>query len=281
MPAAEDARSSLSEQGRLVVVPDAKWTRVKYMLFNLFCILSNLLVGIIVYNLTKALTIELDFIALTCDALGVVINIGVEVLKATGEDLRSILMLDFVGCLLSLSLLVGVAIYGAIDASTHGSRVEQGETHVEHLSYMLAYSSFSMVLSALSISVFVYSKDRIAPSHGNIHDQLNMLSNFTHSIIGGVTSFAVLVTSLWLAREEEIVKRHWWWSIRMINEKESYIDVVGSCMVLLTIGFAVVYLGRDALQSYRVLKSLSEAKEGSTTADILGDSSNYGTLKEA
>merc|ERR1719428_1444280 len=90
--------------------------RIRFLAVALVNTIAPALVGVIVYHVTHSLTIEVDFASASCDALSLLLNIVVEYLKS-GAESKSVLLLDFAGGFISMALLIGVAIFGVLNAT--------------------------------------------------------------------------------------------------------------------------------------------------------------------
>jgi len=130
--------------------------RLTYLSFNLSFILLNLLGGYYVYESTKSLTIEVDFMSFGCEVLAVLINITIEVVKRRSIKPRSILVLDLVGGVASLALLVVVGAFGVISAMATEVELQENRSPppASHLNQMLKFSTFSLTLSVINLSIF-------------------------------------------------------------------------------------------------------------------------------
>lgn len=228
--------------------------RLTYLSFNLSFIMLNLLAGYYVYETTKSLTLEVDLLAFGCEVLAVSINIAIEVAKRKSMRPRSIMVLDLVGGLASLSLLIVVGVFGVWSAISTTEELNDNKRRspepASHLSQMLQFSTFSLCLSVLNLSIFAKLQEKMLPADGDVHDQLNLLSNLAHSLVDFVTNFAVLGTSLWL--KYGIAPDTW---LEMRKHKV-LVDVFGSFIVCACILVSIVWLLRDVLNCVRWIREL-------------------------
>lgn len=260
--------------------------RLIYLSFNLVFILLNLLCGYFVYETTKSLTIEVDFLSFGCEVLAVIINILIEVWKRKSVHPRSIMVLDLVGGLSSISLLICIGLFGLYSAINATEELNDNRSFPQpagHLDKMLQFSTFSLCLSVTNLGIFATLKEQMLPVDGNVHDQLNVLSNLAHSVVDFVTNFAVLGTSLWLqfGINEE--------SYLAMRKHKVWVDVFGSFMVCACILVSVCWLLRDVLYCIfwirqmaadEEMEALMEEAAGARVVETIGKkaSKDYGTL---
>lgn len=236
--------------------------RIRFLTFNLLCITLCLLASLVVTQTSQSLTIELDFITLLCDALAVLINIGMELIKGRVQSFRTILIFDLSGCVASMTLLIGVSVFGVVDAMLRSHEKRGHMAHVQHLDIMVWYSAFSVAMSTLSLSFFAYLRDKMLPPSCSAHDQLNIMSNLVHCVVDFVTNWAVLGTSLWLllgSRSETRHESHQ--ALEAKTEEKVHIDVFGAFVVCGCILLSVLVLLRDAFHTYWYIRALPEEKE--------------------
>lgn len=264
--------------------------RLTYLSFNLSFIILNLLAGYYVYETTKSLTLEVDLLAFGCEVLAVTINIAIEVAKRKSMRPRSIMVLDLVGGLASLSLLIVVGLFGVFNAISTTEELNDVKRRspepASHLSQMLQFSTFSLCLSVLNLSIFARLREKMLPDDGDVHDQLNLLSNLAHSLVDFVTNFAVLGTSLWLKYG---IGPDTWLEMR---KHKVLVDVFGSFIVCACILVSIVWLLRDVVNCVRWIHELGDpdlegsglecaAGVGSKTAEALGKAAGatYGSTE--
>jgi len=247
-------------------------SRLTYLSINFFFIVLNLGFGYVVYESTKSLTVEVDFLSFACEVLAVLINIVIEVVKRRALHARKVMILDLVGGLSSLALLVVVGffgVYSAVSTSAHLAK-GAGSAPAVNTEEILEYSSFSLGLSVLNLGSFLYLKAKMLPQNGDVNDQLNIMSNLAHSIVDFVTNFAVLGTSLWL---QFGVKEANWFEMR---KNKVWVDVFGSFMVCACILVSIVWLLRDILQAAVRIREMPSAAEDCFEKRGIND---YGSTK--
>jgi len=257
--------------------------RLTYLSFNLAFILLNLLGGYYVYESTKSLTIEVDFMSFGCEVLAVLINIIIEMVKRRQMQPKSVLILDLIGGMSSLALLIAVGMFGVFAAISTEEQLEEnrGPPPAQHLTQMLKFSTFSLTLSVVNLSIFGSLKDRMLPADGEVHDQLNLMSNLAHSLVDFVTNFAVLGTSFWLKYG---VKEDNWMEMR---KHKVWVDVFGSFMVCACILVSILWLMRDVFHCVSWIRELEAEEAGLSTGKLedggdaklkVGQAPNYGAM---
>lgn len=255
--------------------------RLTYFSFNLTFILLNLLGGYYVYESTKSLTIEVDFMSFGCEVLAVLINIIIEVVKRRQKSPKSVLWLDLLGGLSSLALLIAVGMFGVIAAVYTEEALEDNKAPpaASHLNQMVKFSTFSLTLSVINLSIFGSLKDQMLPHGGAVHDQLNLMSNLAHSLVDFVTNFAVLGTSLWLKYG---VKEESWMEMR---KHKVWVDVFGSFMVCACILVSILWLMRDVFHCVSWIRELEaeeasgkKLEDGGNLKKKVGEAPNYGAV---
>jgi len=232
-------------------------TRLTYLAFNLAFVVFDIVVGYLVYQQTRSLTMEVDVLGFSCEILAVTVNIIIELVKQQAPNLKKVMMLDLIGGLSSLALLVVIGFFGVYNTIAKARGLENGsiEMPATHLKDMVEYSMVSLLLSAINLSIFQWFKAKMLPAEGYLPDQLNMLSNLAHSIVDFVTNFTVLGTSLWLRFG---VRQESWSKMRKFKVM---IDVFGSFMVCACILVSICWLLRDILHCIARIRELSVREE--------------------
>lgn len=232
-------------------------TRLTYLAFNMTFIVFDLVVGYFVYQQTRSLTMEVDFLGFSCEIMALTINIAIELVKRTAPKMKTVMVLDLVGGLSSLALLVAIGFFGLYNtiATAHGLENGSIELPATHLKDMVEYSIVSLMLSVVNLSMFQWFKEKMLPADGDMRDQLNMLSNLAHSVVDFVTNFTVFGTSLWLRYG---VRQESWSKMRKFKVM---IDVFGSFMVCACILVSVCWLLRDIFHCIAQIRTLSADEE--------------------
>lgn len=267
---ASECASSSAEVGTQHLVVKA---RLLYLALNLMLIILCILCAIVVFGLTHSLTIELDSITLVCDALAVLINMVVELMKRRTTDIRSVLIFDLVGCLASLALLVGVAIFGLYDAVGREADSDSGKIvpRVRHLNLMIIYSSFSLLTTVLTLTAFQYWYDDMLPQNGCVHDRLNLHSSLAHTVVDFITSAVVVGTSIfqvWTAQEDKVSHQP---AFEEAKDRVR-VDVIGSFGVVACILVCVAVLVKEVQASMRHIRELPERPTSIEESPLAGSS---------
>jgi len=262
-----------------VVDPATFTSRIAYLSLNFSFIVANLILGFMVYESTKSLTVEVDFLSFGCEVLAVIINIAIEVVKRQSPRLRTIMKLDLVGGISSLALLFMVGVFGVWSAIATSARLAEGgsSTPASNPGEILQFSSFSLCLSVVNLSVFVYLKGQMLPEDGDVNDQLNILSNLAHSLVDFVTNFAVLGTSLWL--QYGVPEENWF----EMRKHKVWVDVFGSFMVCACILVSICWLMRDVFRCAACIQAMPSEEEedvGQEWGSKAEVSSDYGTMQQ-
>lgn len=234
--------------------------RIQFLCLNAVLLFLCILIGMIIYQTTESLTVELDLVGFGCDTLALLLNITIEFAKIWVHNPRYILIMDLAGFVLSLALLIGVALFGlaqSVRSYRSESAVRQA-VHVSRLDAMVCYAMFTLIVNVVVISLFMYLKElMLPPSKSGARDQLNVQSSVAHACAGYVSSFVVLGTSIFLM----FCVPH---DVPMLEKarQKVHIDVWGSVAVCLCICVSIIYVFREAMHTVMRIWSFDEACAG-------------------
>jgi len=245
--------------------------RLVYLGWNLFSQIICLVAGILVYQATNSLTVQLNFLGNLCNAVAVLINISAEVVKTQSTSVRTILVVDLTGCALSLMLLLGVATLGIVEAVIRTTGVDE-QTQLAHKSEMLLYGSSALALGFVDLGLFLLLKNRMLPQKDQMHDNLNMLSCLLHVIADQFGDFIVVVTSVCLRLATNLEGDTW----AMGRQRKAVIDMVGAGFELLFILVLVFWLVQDAMATKHRLQ-----KGDMALREEVPEAIAYGTMDQA
>jgi len=239
--------------------------RLTYLTSNLILMLLSVLYGYWVWEDTQSLTIEVDLLSLSCTLVAVIINIVVEVVKPQLVTVRSVVMADVAGGLGALVMLVCVGVVGVIDAMQATEDLAEHHAHpTRHLEKLVRYGAFALCLSLANLAIFVSLYNLVLPKEGDVHDQLNILSNLAHSLIDFISNFAVFGTAMWL--QYGIPNSTWeeMWQHKM------WVDVFGSFMISACILISIAVMFREISHSLNWLAEHSGEEEEADGAASAG-----------
>lgn len=255
----------------------AQEARIEFLAVNFTILLINAMAGRVVYHQTNSLTMEIDFVTFGIDLFALLINIFVELSKRKAASERSIFILDLVGCFISLSLLIVVAVWGVMESVKRGEVDEAGkvspEDKVDHISTMFMYSCFSLALSAVTMGVFWLRRHVMYPDGFGQEDRLNTVSSIAHTFVDLWGTLAVFGTSLTMMREESQGGVRW-------NKFQdlAQADTYGSALICFVTFMCSVFLIREAIKETKTFLSLEEEEEDGGVSE---GGPNYGALQQA
>lgn len=243
--------------------------RLVFLFSNLMLMILSLLYGYWVWEDTQSLTIEVDLLSLGCTMTAIMINIAVEVVKPRLGSTRGVVIADLVGGLLSLTLLIVVGVMGVMDAMQASEDLKEHKASpTRHLEKLLRYGAFALCLSIANLSIFASLHNLLLPKDGDVHDQLNVLSNLAHSCIDFISNFAVFGASVWLQYGVPSKEMTW----REMRENRMWVDIFGSFMIVACILISVCILSREIAHSIAWVRANPERETGDAAA------ASYGTM---
>lgn len=252
--------------------------RIRFLAVALCNTIAPALVGVIVYHVTHSLTIEVDFASASCDALSLLLNIVVEYLKSGAASSKSVLLLDFGGGFISMALLIGVAIFGVLNATNRALNPVDESERVDHIGLMLFYNCFSLALDMFTLVFWWKSKDLFCGAHGQTSDQLNVNSGLLHSIVDFMRGLSVTGTSFWMIYVNLKAETPW----AELKDKV-HGDVFGSFLLCACVLVSAAFLLKESIDTLRKICAPDAFKVESTSKAMLDNSSrgtgNYGSLK--
>jgi Co/Zn/Cd efflux system component len=253
--------------------------RIRFLAVALCNTVAPALVGLIVYHVTHSLTIEVDFASASCDALSLLLNIIVEYMKNKAASNRLVLVLDFGGGFISMALLVGVAVFGVLNATNKVINPVDESERVEHVGLMLFYNSFSVALDIFTLVYWWQSRSLLMPP-GSRSDQLNVNSGLLHSIVDFMRGIAVTGTSFWMIYINFKAETPW-------NELKDKVhgDVFGSFLLCACVLFSAAFLLKESIDTLRKICDSTKVEQNIpvarpvTAPDAIRG--NYGSIKAA
>jgi len=255
----------------------AQEARVEFLATNFTILLINAMAGRVVYHQTNSLTMEIDFVTFGIDLLALSINIAVEISKRKMEKSQNIFIVDLIGCFISLTFLIVVAVWGLIQSLKRERDAERGTTsedQVDHVGTMFIYSLFSLALSAVTMSVFWLRKDVMYPDGFGEEDRLNTVSSMAHTIVDFCGTLAVFGTSTIMIHEESQGGARW----RKFQDVVQA-DVYGSMLICLVTFVTCGVLLREAFScTSKILCPLPDDNDPED-GEFRGDSTDYGATR--
>lgn len=252
--------------------------RIRFLAVALCNTVAPALVGLIVYHVTHSLTIEVDFASAACDALSLLLNIIVEYMKSGAASRKTILVLDFGGGFISMALLVGVAVFGVLNATNKVLNPVSYNERVEHVGLMLFYNCFSLALDLFTLVYWWKSKDILMPKGGGQRsDQLNVNSGLLHAVVDFMRGLTVTCTSFWMLYINFKAETPW-------NELRDKVhgDVFGSFLLCACVLFSAAFLLKESIDTLRKICETSKMDPDEVpvarTDSLRG---NYGSIKAA
>eukprot|EP00928_Gymnodinium_smaydae_P037401 TRINITY_DN25967_c0_g5_i1.p1 TRINITY_DN25967_c0_g5~~TRINITY_DN25967_c0_g5_i1.p1 ORF type:complete len:337 (+),score=57.36 TRINITY_DN25967_c0_g5_i1:96-1106(+) len=253
--------------------------RILYLIFNLLCVALAFFGGMLIYTVTHSLSVELDFLVAACDTLSISINILAELLKWLVDSPSVVMMVDLIGCVLSLALLVIVSLYGLKDAAEREAAITRHRlvrsSMVEDVDLMMYYAGYCLLLNLFIAFVFVFCLGSLIPATSREYDKLNLLSSVAHQVVDLAGNLVLFVTSVYLKYNVD--------GGQIDFEGRARIDVVGSFLVNLCILASVFILANEAYHSLTLIMEMDpENKEAANELRRLSFSSargsNLGTM---
>merc|ERR1712194_319034 len=188
--------------------------------------------------------------------LALVVSIAVEFMKTRVQTARTVLILDLVGCVVSVILLVGVAVFGIVDAvyRTKGAQSER----VSHLEDMILFSACSFSVDIITLGFYWGLKKWMlqGDSGEKKADELNVLSSLLHLITDLGSSMVILVTAV-VMKYGNFSGESWWEAIA----HKVAIDSSGAVVVCICLVVAIVMFQQDAAKSIELIRALDDEKE--------------------
>jgi len=238
--------------------PDASTSRFRlvYLTLNISANILMMGFGFIVYERTNSLSVMIDWLGGSVTLLALVVSIAVEFMKTRVQTARTVLILDLVGCVVSVVLLVGVAVFGIVDAvyRTKGAQSER----VSHLKDMILFSACSFSVDIITLCFYWGLKKWMlqGDSGEKKADELNVLSSLLHLITDLGSSMVILVTAV--AMQYGNFSGESWWEA--IAHKVA-IDSSGAVVVCICLAVAIVMFQQDAAKSIELIRALDDEKE--------------------
>eukprot|EP00403_Amphidinium_massartii_P006142 CAMPEP_0178379528 /NCGR_PEP_ID=MMETSP0689_2-20121128/4988_1 /TAXON_ID=160604 /ORGANISM="Amphidinium massartii, Strain CS-259" /LENGTH=385 /DNA_ID=CAMNT_0019999631 /DNA_START=129 /DNA_END=1283 /DNA_ORIENTATION=+ len=249
-------RPQISDDGLQGRAGDVFLVRLKFLCASTVLNSIPVLFGIVVYNLSNSLAIELDTVSALTDILALLVNIAVEMVKRKAPSERLVLFLDLMGAAISLTLLVAVGVYGAVQAIHRGEQPTAWESRVHHLGYMLAYNLVTISCDGLTLSSWFLMKGRMMVSGDDAtQDQLNTFSSLMHACVNLVQDLSVTVTIVFIAILSSL-------SDRTVKTADTVAgDIVGSILVCLCILASAAFMLRESLPVVRAYREMDAENE--------------------
>lgn len=195
--------------------------------------------GFVVDRETNSLSVQLDIVGMGVTALTVVVNLFMELAKQRTLHARTLLMQDVAGCVTSLTLLLGVTLFGVLDSILRTRRPSEDLLKVEHLDTMVVYCLFVMLVTGCLLAFFVHFREQFLLPTG-IRDGLNMLSCVVHMAVSFGNHFVVLAITLWLrygALKDSTPMQ--------LAAHKTNIDAIGGLLMFFTLALPIVFLGNE------------------------------------
>mmetsp|Transcript_125027 Transcript_125027/g.249637 ORF Transcript_125027/g.249637 Transcript_125027/m.249637 type:complete len:291 (+) Transcript_125027:189-1061(+) len=276
---AGDTETSDSGNG---CIPDKLCTRIKFLTFNLVMVGLALCAGWKAYDETNSLTLELDVWTYAVDMAALLVNLIVEGMKGATAEKRKVLILDVMGCCVSVILNIGVTTWGIYSCYVREVEAEDGDykdSNVAHTGTMLCYSLFCIVVNAATIITFSVMKDAMYPEGMAHEDRLNVASSLVWTFIDSVITLSVLGTASWLwARTHGF-------GMQRVTFMESFrqrvqADVVGSSVICVLTVVCSLLLLREVMRVIPEIMGSGVSERATAEKDFAEQTPNYGSVRK-
>lgn len=240
--------------------------RIVFLSVALVAALTSAIMGITAWQATNSLTVEVDDISSFADAASLLLNIIIERLKVKLKTRRSVLIADFVGGFVSLATLMGVALFGVVNALKRNEQDHQQGNQISNPRFMLFYNIISLGLDALALVAFCGLKNRMEPPELNPDDKLNVVSGLVHMMVDLARGLSVTGTSIYMLYVVSKTDETPW---QKLSEK-IHGDVFGSFLVCTCVLICVLLLMWSSARTLYALMSEEDEEEKSLSDNDKG-----------
>lgn len=270
--------------------------RIVFLSIAFIAAVTSAIMGVTAWQATNSLTVEVDDISSWADAGSLLLNIVIERLKIKLKTRRSVLIADFIGGFLSLATLMGVALFGVVNALKRSEQDHHQGNNLKQPGFMLFYNCVSLGLDIIALIAFCGLRDKMEPPELNLDDRLNVISGLVHMLVDLARAVSVMGTTIYMFYVVSRTDETPW---EKLSEK-IHGDVFGSFLVCTCVLICVMMLMCSSARTLWELtkdeeeaKALSDDEQGRPHAQAsklgpgakasrdYGASSNYGAISDS
>lgn len=235
--------------------------RLRFLCISLCMVSLEASCSALVAHTSKTLTNTVDCVSALVDVAALSINIWIEILKKGQNSSQTTLILDLVGCTISMTCLSALSTWSLDEANiemTTGSLPQAQFERISHVNFMVAGSVFSLCCLMVTTSSFWAMFNDLFPNGFSKDDGLNVAASMAHTIVDVFETSCVLITSLtmWIRTKANPPKTE---HDRIEAAKElQQMDALGSEIISFFTLFSVGFIIFEALKVMKLFREQSE-----------------------